>query len=215
MVAAGNRLTISLVEDNLHYMRTEAPLLAPIFRSDGQARLLSVILLGDESGLTQLAHRAGLAYATAHREVNRLLDAGILTEYQVGRTRMIRANEASPLVAPLREILLISSGPLVLLADELSHIAGIQFAFLYGSFAARMRGVTGVAPNDIDVMVIGEPDVDAVYDAAARVEEAVHRPVNPTVLTRPEAERDSGFLEHVFANPTVPIIGMSPWPQLH
>ena len=68
-------------------MRTEAPLLAPIFRSDGQARLLSALLLtGDELSITDLSTRADLAYPTAHREVARLLDAGILSERQVGRS---------------------------------------------------------------------------------------------------------------------------------
>ena len=39
-------------------MRTEAPLLAPIFRSDGQARLLAELLLtGGELSLTELAER--------------------------------------------------------------------------------------------------------------------------------------------------------------
>ncbi len=127
---------------------------------------------------------------------------------------MIRANENSPLVPPLREILLITTGPVLLLAAEFSQIAGIEHAFLYGSFAARMRGVAGEAPNDIDVMVIGAPNVNDLYDAAARVEKSVHRPVNPTILTREEAEGDSGFLQHVFAHPTVPVIGVSPWPQL-
>ena len=60
-------------------MRTEAPLLAPIFRSDGQARLLAELLLtGDELSLTDLAERIDVAYATVHRETQRLLDAGIL-----------------------------------------------------------------------------------------------------------------------------------------
>jgi hypothetical protein len=193
-------------------MRTGAPLLAPIFRSDGQARLLSVILLGGEYTLTELADHANLAYPTAHREVGRLLDAGILTEHLVGRARVISANEASPLVPPLRDILLISSGPVALLAEEFSRIGGIEFAFLYGSFAARMCGVAGPSPHDIDVMVVGAPDVEAVYDACTRVEESVHRPVNPTILTRVEAEGDSGFLAHVFANPTVPVMGVNPWP---
>jgi hypothetical protein len=41
------------MEDDLSYMRTEAPLLAPIFRSDGQARLLSTLLLtADEKSIT-------------------------------------------------------------------------------------------------------------------------------------------------------------------
>ncbi len=200
------------MEDNLHYMRTEAPLLAPIFRSDGQARLLSALLLsGDELSLTDLATRAGLAYATAHREVARLQDAGILVERQVGRSRLIRANADSPIVSPLRDILLVSAGPAVLLAAAFEGISGIESAFIYGSFAARMRGIAGPAPHDIDVMVIGTPNIDEIYEGCTGVEVEVRRPVNPTVLTRDEFEKDSGFLSQVRHSPAVPVVGELPW----
>lgn len=198
----------------LHYMRTAAPLLAPIFRSDGQARLLSALLLaGDELSLTDVAERADLAYPTAHREVARLTDAGILVERHVGRTRLIRGNPDSPLSAPLREILTVVSGPVVLLAEEFGRIDGIQSAFLHGSFAARLRGVEGPAPHDIDVMVVGHPDVDAIYEACSRVEAAVHRPVNPTILTSEEIMAESGFLEAVGSSPIVPVMGDSSGPS--
>ena len=205
-------LSVDIVEDNLRYMRTEAPLLAPIFRSDGQARLLSTLLLtGDELSVTDLAERAGLAYPTAHREVARLEGAGILSERQVGRTRLIRSNGDSPLVAPLREILTIATGPAVLLAEELARIDGIESAFLYGSFAARMLGQAGPAPRDIDVMVLGEADVDEVYEACSRTEAAVHRPVNPTILTTEEFAAPSLFLDNVRSGPAVAVIGELPW----
>ena len=205
-------LTVGMMEDNLGYMRTEAPLLAPIFRSDGQARLLSTLLLsGDELSVTDLAERAGLAYPTVHREVARLVDAGILSERRVGRTRLTRANDESPLVRPLREILTVVTGPVVILAAELGRIDGIETAFLYGSFAARMLGDAGPAPHDIDVMVLGEPGVDAVYEACTRVEAAVHRPVNPTILTAEEFAAPSGFLDNVRSGPAVAVIGELPW----
>lgn len=210
--AIGSPLTIPIMEVSLHYMRTEAPLLAPIFRSEGQARLLSTLLLGDdELSVTELAARTGSAYPSVHREVTRLLDAGILAERQVGRTRLIRANAGSPLVRPLREILLVATGPVALLAEELSVIAGVESAFLYGSFAARASGVEGAAPNDIDLMVIGTPDPDLIYGACDRVEELVSRPVNPTILTPEEAQQASGFLEQVRSSPTIPVIGSAPW----
>lgn len=193
-------------------MRTEAPLLAPIFRSDGQARLLSVLLLGDEElSITDLATRAQLAYPTAHREVARLLDAGILVERQVGRTRLVSPNEQSALVPPLRQILQVVTGPVVMISRELGGIAGIESAFIYGSFAARLRGVDGPVPNDIDLMVVGTPEAELVYQACNRVEAVVQRPVNATILTRAELATDSGFLEHVRASPTVSILGDSPW----
>jgi len=205
-------LTVDILEDNVSYMRTEAPLLAPIFRSDGQARLLSELLLaGEELSITDLAKRASLAYPTVHREVARLIEAGILSERHVGRTRLIRANDESPLVDPLREILTIATGPVVILAEALGRVDGIESAFLYGSFAARMLGDAGPAPHDIDVMVLGEPDVDAVYEACTRVEAAVRRPVNPTILTPEEFAARSGFLDNVRSGPAVVVIGELPW----
>ena len=193
-------------------MRTQAPLLAPVFRSEGQARLLAALLLGnDELSITDLAERAHLAYPTAHREVARLLEAGILADREVGRTRLIRANQASPLTGPLREILLVTTGPVALLAEEFASLDGVEAAFLYGSFAARVRGVEGPAPQDIDVMVVGTPDPSAVYDACERVERMVGRPVNPTIVTREELGQKTGFFENVRANPIVPILGALPW----
>ncbi len=207
--------TIDLMEDILHYMRTAAPLLAPIFRSDGQARLLSALLLaGDELSLTDVAERADLAYPTAHREVARLIEAGILVERRVGRTRLIRGNPDSPFAAPLREILTVVSGPVVLLAEEFERIDGIDSAFLYGSFAARLRRVDGPSPHDIDVIVVGHPDVDAIYEACARVEAAVHRPVNPTILSAEELTAQSGFMDTVRSSPIVEVMGES-WRSLH
>jgi len=200
-----------MMEDNLSYMRTETPLLAPIFRSGGQARLLAVLLLGDdELSVTDLANRAGLAYPTAHREVARLIEGGILIERSVGRTRLIRANLNSPLVSPLREILLVSAGPAALLTEELGRIPGVESALLYGSFAARLQGVQGMAPNDIDVMVIGTPDVNEVYEICTRVEAVVRRPVNPSISTAAELTEQSGFLDSVRSGPTVLLIGGLP-----
>ena len=90
-------------------------------------------------------------------------------------------------------------------------IDAIESAFLYGSFAARMLGDAGPAPHDIDVMVLGKPDVDAVYEACARIEAAVHRPVNPTILTPEEFAARSAFLDGVRNGPAVAVMGKLPW----
>jgi hypothetical protein len=73
-----------------------------------------------------------------------------------------------------------------------------------------MLGDAGPAPRDIDLMVLGQPDVDAVYEACARAEAAVHRPVNPTILTPEEFATASGFLENVRSGPAVAVIGELP-----
>lgn len=194
-------------------MRTAPPLVAPLFRSDGQARLLAELFLSaeDELNLNELATRAGLAYGTVHREVRRLLEAGLLSERRVGQARLVRPNPGSPLTRPVRDLLLVSAGPVPLLAAELGAVAGVQAAFLYGSFAARVRGEPGEAPNDIDVMVVGDPDPMAVYEACQRVGDQVGREVNATIMTPDELEQHSGFLTQVRHSPTVTVIGDLPW----
>jgi DNA-binding transcriptional ArsR family regulator len=189
-------------------MRAQPPLLAPVFRSDAQARLLAALLIdGSELSISDLAVRVGLAYASAHGEVSRLLAAGILRERQVGRSRLISGNPESPLVAPLRDILLVVAGPVALLSEALGSIEGVERAFIFGSFASRAHGLEGAVPNDIDLMVVGTPDVAAVYDACRAVESSVGRPINPTILTPAEFELQSGFPESVRSNPILPIIG--------
>ena len=187
-------------------------MLAPIFRSEGQARLLVELLLtGDELSISDLAERAGLAYATAHREVGRLVNAGILASRTVGRSRLVRANNDDPLTRPLREVLAVAAGPVPALRGELAPIEGIVSAFIYGSFAARMRGVPGKPPADIDIMVVGSPSAEEIYEACDRVQSMVHRPVNPTILSLEELHESSGFVETVRAQPVVPILGEALW----
>lgn len=198
------------MDNNLHFMRSEPPLLAPVFRSDAQARLLATLLLmDDELTLNQLAERAATPYATAHREVARLIDAGILTERTVGRARLIGGSPDSPLVEPLRRILAVAAGPALYLTDELTRIPGVETAFIYGSFAARATGVVGPPPQDVDVLVIGDPDREAVYVACERVEAKVGRPVNATIFTPAEVASGeyAGFLDQVAALPRLPLIG--------
>lgn len=196
------------MESSIHFMRTPPPVLAPLFRSDAQARLLAELLLpDDELSLAALAERAGLTYPTVHREVSRLLDAGLLVERRVGNVRLVRGNRESPLLAPIRAVLLVVTGPVVLLQEELARIPGIEVAFLFGSFAARATGVPGPAPNDIDLMVIGTPAAPEVYRACRTVSDQVGRVVNPTIMAAQEWGSSTGFVEDVRRHPVVEVLG--------
>ena len=185
---------------------------APIFRSENQARLLAAVLLGSEEySLTDLAKGAGVPYATTHREVGRLLELDILQERTAGKTRLISANEGSPLTEPLRQIVAVVAGPATYLERELSAVPGIQAAFIFGSFAARLSGEEGPVPEDVDVMVVGNADPAQVYAVADRVQDLVGRPVNISLLSEEEIQGDSGFLRQIRSSPTVPLIGNAPW----
>lgn len=67
--------------------------------------------------------------------------------------------------------------------EELGNLSGIEHLYLFGSWAARYQGETGRAPNDIDVLVIGAPDRDQVYEAGERAEKRLRVPVQVTIRT--------------------------------
>lgn len=184
-----------------------APVL-PIFRSQLQGELLATLLLDPdtEHSLSELARKAEGSVAAVQREVDRLESSGILVSRRVGRARMVRADLSSPLFEPLSELVVRTFGPPAVIAAELADIAGIDGAFLFGSWAARYHGETGPAPRDIDVLVVGSPDRDEVHDAALRAEGRLGRPVNMTVRNAEGwAGAQDGFARQVRRSPIVPL----------
>ena len=123
-----------------------------------------------------------------------------------GRLRLVEANDLLPYYHELRSLLLKTIGPAAVLSRQLSEVPGIEEAFVYGSWAARYHGERGPAPRDIDLLVIGEPDLDALYAACRRAEAELRLDVNPIVRSRAEwRRRVSGFLADVRNGPLVPI----------
>ncbi len=54
------------------------------------------------------------------------------------------------------------------IADTFATLAGAETIVLFGSWTARYLGQAGRSPNDIDVLVIGDVDLDAMHDYAER-----------------------------------------------
>jgi len=164
-------------------MRSEAPPLLPVFRSRHQADLLTVLFLlpDQDHTATELAARVGVPLTTAHRELQRLEEAGLLVGRPVGRSRLLRANTAHRAFGPLAQLLLVSFGPHVVVAEEFASIPRATAVIIYGSWAARYDGIAGPPPGDIDVLVVGAPDRGDVYAAAERAEARLGIPINPVV----------------------------------
>jgi DNA-binding transcriptional ArsR family regulator len=172
--------------------RSPAPGLLPIFRSQQQAELLA-LLLGDpdlELSLTELAERTGIPHPSVYREVERAQSAGLVSSRRIGRTRLVRANVESPYYEGLADVLTRAFGVPAVLSGVLADVEGIDEAYVFGSWAARHAGERGVRPvGDIDLLVLGTPDRDALYESARVAEQRLGRDVQVTV-------RDAGWLEH-------------------
>lgn len=164
----------------------------PIFRSQHQASLLAWLLLHpqNEYTLTDLAGRLEVPLTTLQREAHRLVEAGLLRDRTIGRSRLLRSNPANQATAPLTQLLKLSFGPESVIGEEFA-LLGAERVLIYGSWAQRHSGVPGAPPNDVDVLVVGSPARAAVYEAADRAQDRLGMQVNPLVRTAQQWDDDA------------------------
>lgn len=187
-------------------MRTAAPGLLPIFRSRHQADLLSWLYLHPDQQftLTDLAKITGTSPSTLHREVERLIDAGLISARPVGRSRLLSASTDHPASPALTDLLAVSYGPKVVVADEFTQLDGAVLVLIFGSWAARYDNRVGPVPHDVDVLVVGDVDRQAVFEAAGRAQERLGVPVNTVQRPLPRwQEASDGLVREIQDNPVV------------
>lgn len=180
-----------------------------MLRSDTQGRLLARLFAdpSSEHSLTELVAGAGSSMPTISREINRAEQAGIVTSRRVGPTRLVRANENHPLYPALRQLVVATYGPPAIVADAFADLEGADAVVLYGSWAARYRGEPGRAPNDIDVLVIGEVKLDTMHDAADTAEHQIGLPVQATARSQSAwLDADESFIAEVRSRHLVPVL---------
>ncbi|CAM5785657.1 winged helix-turn-helix domain-containing protein [Cellulomonas persica] len=173
-----------------------------------QGRLLALLYLHPEVeySITDAAAGTGASVKAAHQEISRLVEAGLLTDRRAGTSRLVRAAVDSPLARPLTDLLALTYGPLPVLTTALSGLRGAETAYIYGSWAARYNGEPGPPPADVDVIVVGDVDVDDLDERARRAEKILRREVNVRRV-RPEtwADGTDPFVSTVRARPKVAV----------
>lgn len=191
-----------------------SPLL-PLLRSRVQAEILTAVLLNpdQEWSLTDLARRVGTSVSTAQREVQRAEESGVVRSHKVGNTRLVQADPDGSLTEPLTELLLRAFGPRQALGELLVAVPGVEAAYLFGSWAARHAGERGRAPQDIDVLVLGDPDRDALDEAVSIAERRLARQVQVTIRRMSWwRDGDDAFRKEIAKRPLVELVISSPEP---
>jgi DNA-binding transcriptional ArsR family regulator len=193
-------------------MRSDAPALLPVLRSQHLAEILTLLLLHPDSeySISEVAGKLSLPLTTVQREVTRLYSAGLIRERRVGRSRLVSADPASRYTRPLTELVTLAFGPRLVIGEEFRSLDAAAVA-IYGSWAARYEGVAGRAPHDVDVLVIGEVPRRSLYEAAEQAEHRLGLPVNPVLcsLSRWLAASDP-LIQQIRSAPVVWVIGDEP-----
>jgi len=141
-------------------------------------KVLGATLLHPDRSFTlrELLRLADSGHGSAQKQVERLIDAGVLREdLRRGTQRSIRANTEFVLYSELRSIACKSFACVEPLKEALTPFAKhISSAFVFGSVA---KG-TDSANSDIDLMVIGKVSLLELSLAMHEAETKLVRPIN-------------------------------------
>jgi predicted nucleotidyltransferase len=170
---------------------------------------LQLLLLHHDATYTvsELADALGVTGMAVRRELQRMIDAGIVERELVGRQGVYRASIASPLFEPLRELVERSVGVEPLLRELMQDVPGVEVAAIFGSWA---RGKVD-AQSDIDVLVVGNFDYTDLVSRLHLLQESAGREIN-MVAMRPgelqeQLESGSGFAHDIMRSPMKMLVG--------
>jgi len=159
--------------------------------------------------LNELRRLTGLGSASLQRELNRLVEAGLIDAHSVGNLRRFKVNPQSPVYSELVAITRKTLDTVPVLREALRPLLpGLQAAWVYGSVAKQ----TDTARSDIDVMLVGHDLLlSQVLAALEPAELQLSRKINPNCYSpqefaRRRAEPDS-FVNRVLSQPILPLIG--------
>jgi predicted nucleotidyltransferase len=188
-------------------MRTSAPAILPLFRSEMQLRLLALLLLQPERSwaLQELSQALGAPVSSVHRELGRAESVGIIHRDATARPHRFQATTEDPLHESLADLLRRSVGIEAQLRDALEG-PDVVAAAIYGSWASGTRR----PDSDIDVLVIGDADLRELRRRVRPIGKTAGRTVDLTVLSIDEYRRllakKSGFARSVLESPITPLV---------
>jgi predicted nucleotidyltransferase len=131
----------------------------------------------------QIARHLEASVGAVQRELEKLAQIGLITRRSSGNQVFYQVNDRSPVFSDMRSLVNKTVGVFNVLRNALEPLVErIIVAFVYGSVAREEE----TAQSDIDLMIVGEVELDEVLSRLSGVEGTLGRPMNPTVYSAKE-----------------------------
>jgi DNA-binding transcriptional ArsR family regulator len=126
-------------------------LLESLITSKTRVKLLMKLFLNSDnsSHLRGLEREFGESTNAIRLELNRFIEAGLLTDKQEGKKRVYRANKKHPLFRDIQNILRKTIGIDRIIEEILDNIGDLEYAYVTGNFAA------GLDSDTIELILVG------------------------------------------------------------
>lgn len=156
----------------------------------------------------QIARHLHASPGAVQRELEKLAAVDLIVRTSLGNQVFYQVNRHHPVFAEMQALVNKTVGIFNILRSALEPLGNrVGVAFVYGSIARQEER----AGSDIDLMIIGNIDLDDVLVRLVEAETVLGRAVNPTVYSTHEFKRKledgNHFLNAVIAGKKVFLIG--------
>lgn len=157
--------------------------------------------------IRQISRITGETYNNVRLELKNLSELGLIREERRANATYYKTNGEHFLFPELKLLILKTEAIGDRLREALSPFGDIRVAFIYGSTA---KG-TELASSDIDLMVIGDVDLDTLHRTIDDIEEELGRTVNYTLFDaeewRKRMKQRNSFIMDVLTHEKAFLIG--------
>lgn len=123
--------------------------------------------------LRELERILDFSVGNIRRELIKLKNTGLFLVEKKGNLTYYYLNKSYPLLSEIKSIVLKTAGAPGELKESLKKMKGIEYAFIYGSFAK----VEEKENSDIDLLIIGKVDESKLIDKIKILEKKLQREI--------------------------------------
>ncbi len=160
-------------------------MLDSLITSKTRIKLLMKLFLNsdNQSHLRGMQKEFGESTNAIHQELNRFMNAGLLTDSYQANKRYFKANTSHPLFEDINHILRKMVGIDKIIERITSQVGNLDSAFLSGSFA------NGIDSDTIELVLVGE-NLDEVYikTLVSKAETLIGKKIVYVSLTKEQTE---------------------------
>lgn len=146
--------------------------------------------------INELARLINTTQGTCRRELNKLVNMGLLTTSKEGNLLYYQVTKQNPLYTEFSAIIQKTIGIEAKLKSSLYGLKGISYAFIFGSYVKREFK----PESDIDIVIIGIIKEDSLIRVFRDVEKVIGREINYHIYTEKEFKnklRTDSFIKNI------------------
>jgi predicted nucleotidyltransferase len=188
-----------------------ASLLGDVLFTKTQQKVLGLLFSNPEDTfyLNEIVRLADIGKGTVSRELERMLNAELVSSIRVGNQIHYQANKDCPIYRELTSIVRKTFGIADVIKQGLSGLFDeIRYAFVYGSISKGEEK----ANSDIDLLIVTDTiEYVDVIKALADAEKLLGRPINPSLYSarqiKDKLKSKNSFIIRIFEQDKIWIKG--------